>query len=150
MNSQSRKLFLILFGAPLLLAIPVVLLGSSIFQAGTIEFEVHEKHPGGCSLEATIPAALVPVAMRLAPAQAMHEVRAEIDTEIGDCMKIARAVLKEISRCPDGVFVDVRTACEVVTVEKRNGRLEVTVDTPHELVRASVPLHTVASVLSAI
>lgn len=150
MNPQTRNLLLILFGVPLLLIGPVMVLGSSIFQPGTIDFEVHEKGRHGSSIEATIPAAMVPVALHLTPKHVMDEVRHEIHHEVGDHGKTIRALLKEISRCPDGVFIDVQTDTEFVRIQKRDGRIEVTVDTPDELIRASVPLHTVASVFSAI
>lgn len=148
MNRQTRSLILLLFGVPALLVVPIVLLGSTLFHAGSIEFEVHEK--GGTSIGGSIPASMIPVALHLAPAHVMDEVRCEVRGELGEHLDIVNAALKAISRCPDGVLVDVLSGDEIVRIEKREGRLEIFVDTPSETVRAGVPLHTVASVLSSI
>ena len=150
MKTKSRSLFVIVFVVPLLLLLPVALIGSSVYRAGSIEFSVQEKHPGGCSISGKVPAILVPAALHLAPSCALEEARAEIRCELGDAFEIVRAAARELSRCPDGVLVEVRSACELVTVEKRNGRLEVHVDTPDEVVHAAVPLDTVRSFFAAI
>ena len=141
MPSKPRTLFAILFGVPILLFIPVWVIGSSVYQAGTIEFSVHEKGPNGCQISGSIPAAVV---------SALDEIRHEMHCEIGDATKIVEAALNELSRCPDGVLVDVRTDTEVVTIEKRNGSIRVDVDTPGEKVQASVPLSAMRSFISAI
>jgi hypothetical protein len=149
MPSKPRTLFAILFGVPILLFIPVWVIGSSVYQAGTIEFSVHEKGPNGCQISGSIPAAVVS-AIHLAPHSALDEIRHEMHCEIGDATKIVEAALNELSRCPDGVLVDVRTDTEVVTIEKRNGSIRVDVDTPGEKVQASVPLSAMRSFISAI
>ena len=150
MKTKPRALFVILFVVPALLLVPVWLVGSSIYHGGTIEFSVHEKHDGGCRVSGKVPAILVPAAMRLAPASVMDEMRRDVRCEVGDALEIVRAVARELSRCDDGVLVDVRTTSEVVTVTKRNGRIEVDVDTPRETVHAAMPLRTLGSVLAAI
>jgi hypothetical protein len=138
-----------LFGVPILLLVPAWILVSRIPQ-GAIEFAVQEKGPHGCSVTGSVPAILGPAAVHLASGSCMEEIRREIRCELGDAVEIVEAAIRELSRCPDGVLVDVRTATETVTVEKRDGRLWVDVDTPEENVRAVVPLEVVRSFVAAI
>lgn len=150
MKAKPRTLFAILFGIPILLLAPAWVIGSKLGHAGTIEFSVHEKGPDGCQISGSVPAILVPAAVRLTPDSVLEEVRHELRCELGDAAEMARAALEELSRCPDGILVDVRTPTEVVTIEKRDGHIRVDVDTPHEKVQAAVPLQTMRSFLSAI
>ena len=150
MKSRQRTLFAILFGVPFLLLVPVWLVGSSVHKAGSIEFSVLEKGPHGCHVSGKVPAIIVPVAMHLAPDVVIQDACGEVRHEMGQALEIARAAARELARCPDGVLVDIRTRSEVVTVEKRNGRIEVTVDTPNEAVHAALPLRTLSSVLASI
>ncbi|MGH2569810.1 MAG: hypothetical protein ACRDGR_01205 [bacterium] len=149
MRSKSLALFAILFGAPIVLLVPVWIFAPRL-PLGSIEFDVQEKGPYGCRVSGSVPAMLIPAAVRLAPRCAMDDIRREIRGELGDGVEIVEAALRELARCPDGVLVDVRTATEVVKVEKRDGRLRVHVDTPCETVRAVVPLDAVRSFVSAI
>ena len=149
MRAKPIALFAILFGAPIVLLVPVWIFGSSL-AFGSIEFDVREKGPNGCRVSGSVPAILVPAAVHLAPRCAMDDIRREIRAELGGGVEIIEAAFRELARCPDGVLVDVRTATEVVKVEKQNGRLRVHVDTPCETVRAVVPLDVVRSFVSAI
>jgi hypothetical protein len=149
MRAKPGALFAILFGIPILLLVPAWILVSRI-PLGSIEFEVREKGLHGCRVSGSVPAMLVPAAVHLAPGCAMDDIRREIRCELGDGVEIVEAALRELARCPDGVLVDVRTATEVVKVEKRDGHLRVDVDTPSETVRAVVPLEVVRSFVSAI
>jgi hypothetical protein len=150
MKSKSRSLFVILFGVPILFVLPVAMLGASVFHAGSIDIEVYEKYPNGSSIEATLPAAVIPIALRFIPNEVLEEVRCEVGAEAPYALDVVRAAIREISRCPDGVFVDVQSADEVVVIEKIDGKMQVLVDTPGEMVRISVPLHTVSSFVSVI
>ena len=147
---SGRMLWVILFGIPALLMVPVVLIGSSVFQAGTIEFEVVEKGPHGSSVSAIVPASVIPIALALTPNDLLDEVRCEVDGEAAYALEIAKVAWKELARCPDGVFVEVLDGEDYVTIEKRGGEMLVFVDTPSETVRLSVPLHTVTSLLTSI
>ena len=149
MRSKSLALFAILFGAPILLLVPVWIFVPRL-PFGSIEFDVREKGPHGCQVSGSVPAILVPAAMHLAPRCAMDDIRREIRAELGDGVEIFEVAIRELAKCPDGVLVDVRTATEVVKVEKQDGRLRVHVDTPCETVRAVVPLEAVRSFVSAI
>lgn len=145
---RSRSLWLILFGVPLLLIVPVVLIGSSMWNSGMIHVQVHEKCGGGTSFGAHVPAAIVPVALQFAPDEVWDEIRSELGSEAPQAVPILRAALRELSRCPDGVLVDVQSRDEIVSIEKKRGAIEIYVDTPDEVVRISVPLGSVGTVLS--
>lgn len=150
MKRGSNRLLAILFGLPILLVLPIVLLGSSIHRAGTIEISVLERGHDGTSIDMKIPGALVPVALHLLPEVTIDGVRREIGPEAQEAIGIARVALRSIGRAPDGVFVDIQSPDEIVRVEKRDGRIRVLVDTPDEAVRISVPLPVASSVLAAL
>ncbi|MBZ0266927.1 hypothetical protein K8I85_02125 [bacterium] len=150
MKSGSARLFAILFGLPLVLVVPVALLGASVFQAGTIDLEVLEKGEDGMSLGVTVPGALVPVAMRFIPECTIDDVRCEIGAEGRAAIRMAEAALQSLRGAPDGVYVDVRTQDEIVRVEKKGNRFHLYVDTPDECIRASVPSRVASQVLAAL
>jgi hypothetical protein len=149
---RSRMLWAVLFGLPALLVLPVVLIGSSLDLGGDIAFRVIEKGPGGTSVGGHVPAALVPVVMHCAPHDVLAEIRAEVgnDRDATRALDMMCAVVDELSRVPDGVLVEVRTEEEIISIEKRGGSLHVDIDTPDEVVQASVPLRTIRSVARAI
>jgi hypothetical protein len=150
MKSGSNRLLAILFGLPILLVLPIVLLGSSIHRSGVIELSILEKSHDGTSIEVRIPGAIVPVAMHLIPDVTIDGVRREMGPEAREAIGIARTALRSIGQAPDGVFVDVQTPDEIIRVEKRDGKIRVIVDTPDEAVRISVPLPVASSVLAAL
>jgi hypothetical protein len=149
-RANGGKLFAILFGLPLLLIVPVALVGSSVLHAGSIECHVMDKTGHSTSLGVTVPAALVPVALHLAPEVVIDDVRCEMGPEARQGIEIARAALRELGRAPDGVLVEVRSSDEIVFIEKKDGAFHILVDTPQENVRVSVPIRTASSVLDAI
>jgi hypothetical protein len=150
MKRNDRVLFALLFGIPLLLVVPVALIGSSLsFEPGRIEVQVLDKHGGG-SVGVNAPALLVPLAMHLAPDVVIDDMRCELGEEGEQALAIARAAVRELARCPDGILVDVRTRDEVIFVEKKGRAFLVHVDTPGETVHATIPLSAIGSVLDAI
>ncbi len=149
-RDNGKRLFAILFGLPILLAAPIVLVGNSIYRAGTIELAVQEKSECGTSVEVKVPGALIPVAMHCLPEVTIDGVREEMGPEAREAIGMAREALRSIGRSPDGVYVDVRTRDEIVLIEKRDGKIRILVDTPDEAVKVSVPLGVASSVLAAI
>ena len=146
MRKRSRGLWAILFGIPVLLILPVALIGSAVYQTGTIEFRVLEKHDGGVSVGGSIPAIIVPIAMHLAPHEILDEIHCELDGEAEWVLDVLQVSLEELSRIPDCVLVDVRSDDEIVTIEKRSGKLEVNVDTPDEVISISVPIGALTAI----
>ena len=150
MRPAPRMLWVILFGIPALLVLPIAFVGSQVWEPGTIDVRVVEKHPGGCNVGATVPAMMVPVAMHLIPAECHMQIDADLDEDTRMALDMARAVISQLGRCPDGIYVDVQSDRDIVTIEKRDGKFHIFVDTPDERIDLSVPVHTVSSVLSAI
>ena len=149
-RKSSRKLFGILFGLPLILILPVALIGSSVYHAGVIEVEVMEKGEYGSSISIVVPGAIVPLAMRFIPECTIDGVRCEMDDDALMALEIGKSAMRAIRSAPDGVYVDVRSRDEIVTVEKRDGSFRVHVDTPDETVRVKIPVGVAADVLAAI
>lgn len=151
MKKSNRMLWAILFGVPALIVLPMVLVGSSMMSAGSIDISVVEKRDGcGSDIGIHVPAALVPAAVHLMPQVTVDDIRMEMGPEAEQALRLAAAVIAELEHVPDGVFVDVMDATDVVTVEKRAGKLRIYVDTPDETVRVEVPLRAVRQTLNAL
>ncbi len=146
MQKRSRGLWAILIGIPVLLALPVVLIGAAVHQTGTIEFRVLEKHDGGTSIGGSIPAVILPIAAHIAPHHILNEIHAELDEEAEWALDVMQATLEELSGIPDCVLVDVRDGNDIIQIEKRDGKLELTVDTPDEAVSVSMPIGALAAI----
>jgi hypothetical protein len=141
-------LFAILFGLPILIATPIALIGSSFLQAGKIHVSVVDKTEGGCSVDVAVPAAIAPLAARIGKACSLP--CGNFGPEARAALELAGAALAAMASSPDGVYVEVRSADEIVVVSKRDGVLQVDVDTRDETVHASIPLAAARSVLSVI
>jgi hypothetical protein len=145
MKPRTKTLFAILFGIPLLLAASFTAVVFAVSHSGSLEVSVHEKNGGG-QVRVRLPALIVPVAM----AVVQFPFSCDLENDCGLPPGLMANVLRDLSDCPDGVLVDMRTSDEVVLVEKRSGRLVVQIDTPNETVSAAIPLGAARSVLSVI
>ncbi len=150
MKKRSRGIWVVLFGLPLLLILPVARLGSAMVHTGTIDVRVTEKGEDGTSIGARIPAIVVPIAFHIAPDDILDEIRCEMGGEAAWTLDVVRAAVDELSGVPDCTLVEVRTPTEIVTVEIRSGKMEVQVDTPDEAITASVPLRSLSAFANAI
>jgi hypothetical protein len=149
---MKRKggLWVVLFGIPALLVLPIAIVGSGVYAPGTIDVQVVEKGSGGTSVGLHVPAMIVPAALHLLPECTVDDIRVELDDEARQALRIAGAIMEKLEECPDGVFVDVQDATDVVTIEKRNGQIHVYVDTPDETVRCSMPIGTLRSTIGTV
>lgn len=147
---RNPTLWVILFGLPLLIVLPLAVLGAGVYSTGSIDLRVVEKGAHGTSVGLHIPALVVPLALHCVPACTIDEVRMEMDDEAREALRVARAVAGRLASCPDGVFVDVQSRDDVVLIEKRDGRLVLFVDTPQETVRCTMPLRTLSQCLEAL
>jgi len=120
--------------------------GTLVFHQGIISVNVQEKRPGGDHVRFFVPATVVPAAMMFAPEARLREA-AERARAV---LPAAQVAARELQSYPDTVFVEVMDGPEHVRIEKRGGNLVVDVDSPQETVHVSVPLRTIASVLSDI
>ncbi|MEZ5064739.1 MAG: hypothetical protein R3B81_08370 [bacterium] len=148
MKRSDRTLFALLFAIPVLLVLPFVLIAADSWTPGAIECRVIEKEGGEVGV--TIPAMLVPVAIRLAPSVIVDDIRCELDDDARQGIEIARASLRELGKVRDGMLVDIRTNEEIVQVEMKKGTIHIYVDSPDEVVRVAAPISAVNDVLDAI
>lgn len=150
MKKSNRMLWAILFGVPMLIVLPLALAGSSVLTPGDIDVRVIDKTGGGSSVGIHVPALLVPAAVHLMPQVTVDDIRMEMGPEAEMALELAAAVLGELDNVPDGVFVDIMDRTDIVTIEKRAGKLLIYVDTPEETVKVEVPIRAVRQTLQAL
>lgn len=120
--------------------------GTLVFHQGIISVNVQEKRPGGDHVRFFVPATVVPAAMIFAPEAKLREAA----ERARPFLPAAQVAARELAGYPDTVFVEVTDGPEHVRIEKQGGNIVVDVDSPQETVHVSVPLRTIASVLSDI
>ena len=134
----GAKIFLGLFGAALALTVATVGAGAAaVVQAGTVSVEVQPDN--GSNVSVGVPAIVLHLAIALAP----DDLVAECARELEPVWPTVRAAARELERAPDFLLLEVRSADELVRVEKRHGRLVVLVKSNEEQFRVAVPLGTV-------
>jgi len=150
MKKRNRMLWAILFGVPMLIVLPLALVGSSVITPGSIDVTVTDKTGSGSNVGIHVPAILAPAAMHLMPDVTIDDIRMEMGPEAEQALELAAAVMGELERVPDGVFVEVMDRTDIVIIEKRAGKLHIYVDTPDETVRVEVPIRAVRQTLKAL
>ena len=120
-----------------------VLAGAYAAQQGLVRVRVVEKKPGGDRVNLCVPAAAIPVALRLAPDDAIRQA----SEQAKDLLPALRIASRELSRLPDTELVEVRDTREHVRIRTVDGKLEIDVESDREDVHVSVPLRTLEAVL---
>ena len=108
---------------------------------GIIHVKVIEKDPRGVHINVIVPAMLAPIAVHLAPRQAM----AQAAQQIQPYMPMVRAALDGLRQSEDVVLVEVKEPGEHVEVVKSGGSIIVDVDDADATVHVSTPIRAVAS-----
>ena len=109
------------------------------FHEGMVRVSVDEHRADGDHVHLVVPAALIPVAMRLAPRHSMKDaVR-----QAGPWLPTVQLLAEELRKFPDAELVEVRDADEHVVIQTQNGRLLVDVESPDETVHVACPLATI-------
>ena len=106
---------------------------------GMVRVSVDEHRANGDHVHVLVPAALIPVAMKLAPRHAM----ANAARQAGPWMPTVQSIARELRKFPDAEFVEVRDADEHVIIHTQNGNLLVDVESPDETVHVACPLATI-------
>jgi len=106
---------------------------------GVIRVSVDEHRANGEHLHLAVPAALVPVAVRLAPQHAMEDAA----RQAGPWLPTVRRAAKELRKLPDAELVEVRDADEHVRIRTQDGKLLLDVESPRETVHIACPLATI-------
>jgi hypothetical protein len=118
------------------------LLGAAALSSeGFIHFKVHEKRVGGTRVNLIVPAALVPVSLKLVPDHRL----AGASEQLRLYLPIIDAAVPALEDCPDGVLVEVIDENDHVRVKKDGGALVVDVNDPDNVVHVSVPLRAAQS-----
>lgn len=115
------------------LAGTMALAGAYAFHEGVVRVDVDEFKPHGTHVHLCVPAAIVPVAVRLVPDNNLQEAA----REAAPWMPAARAAARELATYPDAAFVEIRNADQHVRIRTRDGKLHVDVETPEESVHAA-------------
>jgi hypothetical protein len=108
-------------------------------QEGMVRVSVDEHRANGDHVHLMVPAALIPVAMRLAPRDAMENAA----RQAGSWLPTVQSIAKELRRLPDAEYVEVRDADEHVFIHTQNGKLLIDVESPDETVHVACPLATI-------
>ena len=120
----------------------IVLAGAYTFHEGVIRVDVDEFRSGGSHVHMWVPAAAVPMAMHLVPAQHMRHA----SQQAREALPILHAVIKELKKYPDAEFVEVTGKDQHIRVRTHEGKLQIDVDTPDEKVHVLCPLSTIDDV----
>jgi hypothetical protein len=106
---------------------------------GMVRVSVDEHRANGDHVHLFVPAALIPVAMRLAPRDAMQDAA----RQAGPWLPTIESIAKELRKFPDAELVEVRDANEHVVIHTQNGKLLIDVESPNETVHVACPLATI-------
>jgi hypothetical protein len=142
MSPSTRILLVLLLGSFALVATGAGVAMAAVYQAGSIAVDVRDQ---GTDLHLAVPAALVHLAVILAPLSLLEDAVSEVEPFV----PAIRAGWRELERAPDFVLVDVAGPRDNVRVEKRGGRIVVLVDDGGgSRVNVEVPMRTVRALLS--
>jgi hypothetical protein len=117
----------------------IALVAGYSLQDGLARVSVDEHRANGDHVHLIVPAALIPVAMRLAPRHAMEDAA----RQAGPWLPAVQGIAKELRKFPDAELVEVQDADEHVVIHTQNGVLLVDVESPDETVHVACPLATV-------
>jgi len=142
MSSSTRILLALLLGSFVLVVTGAGVAAAAVYQAGSIAVDVRDQ---GSDMHLAVPAALVHLAVILAPLSLLEDAVSEAEP----FLPAIRAGWHELERAPDFVLVEVAGPSEIVRVEKRGGRIVVHVDEAGgSRVNVEVPMRTVRALIS--
>lgn len=136
--SRLKLIGIILAG---LLLTPVLAVALA-FSAGAVHVRVEEHKPGGERLNLYLPAAALPLGLKLVP----NEQRWEMAAQLRPWLPALEIAGRELARASDAVLVEIKSPGEWVRVAKEGRSLVVDVDSKEETVHVSFPLKTLAGV----
>jgi hypothetical protein len=131
-----RRFFRIVGLAALCIIGSLAIVVAAAYSMGTVTVSVHEKKPNGEEVYLPVPAVVIPLGMRLAPAEDLADATAEVRPWL-PAIKLAS---EELARCPDTTLVEVISPAEKVAIRKNGASIVIDTDSPEERVRVSLPL----------
>lgn len=117
--------------------------GTLAFRQGVVTIRVNESGADGRQVNLFLPAAVVPLALRMVPAHHFGQ----IPPEARRLLPAVREAARRAADLPDFVLAEVDSPRERVRIEKKGNRLLVRVEERDEEVFVAVPLRTLASTL---
>ncbi|HLZ92409.1 MAG TPA: hypothetical protein VKQ28_11885 [Candidatus Acidoferrum sp.] len=120
----------------------VTVAGAYTFHEGVMQ--VDEDQHDGRRVHVWVPAAIVPMAMRVIPNRHFDHALAQA----GPWLPTLRALTKELKRYPEALLVEVKDGSQHVSVRTQNGKLLIDVTEPGEDVHVACPLGMMEDVAS--
>jgi hypothetical protein len=114
----------------------LVLAGAYTFHEGVMRVDVDEDHADGSHVHLWVPAALVPVAVRVVPRHYLEHAA----SQTAPWLPTLRALTRELEKYPEAELVEVNDTDGHVRVRTHNGKLLIDVDQPGEQVHLACPL----------
>ena len=145
MATGAKILLVVVGGGIILMAATVAAGAAAIYSGGTITVDVEERNGGGVSVH--VPAALANLALALVPNHLVERAIEDVSDEIEPYLPALQNAWDEFERAPDFVMVEVRGRNEHVRVEKKDGKLLVTVNDNGDDLRVEVPLRTLRRIV---
>ena len=119
--------------------------GAYTFHQGVLRIDVDEHRAGGSHVHVWLPAAVVPMALHVVPAQQMQ---CHMTKDARYVLPAIHAFAKELKKYPNTEFVEVVGGREHVQVRTHNGKLQIDVVAPDENIHVLCPLATIEDVAS--
>jgi len=141
MSTGTRLLLAIFAGLFLLTTVTVGVAVAAVYHSGTIAVDVR---PGDDShISVALPAALANLAIALVPSGVLEEMTAELEP----VWPTIRAASRELDRVPDFTLLEVESRDGHVLIQKKNGRLLITIDDHGDRVSVALPLATIRRIV---
>ena len=118
--------------------------GAYTFREGVIRVDVDEFRQGGSHVHMWVPAAAIPMALRLVPKHHLHCA----SFQAREAMPVVRAMFHELRNYPNTIFVEVTDGDQHVRIATESGKLAIDVTEPGENVHLRVPITTVEDVFT--
>jgi hypothetical protein len=150
MRSFLRALIVLLAAGVLMVSSTGVALAAAVVTRGMVTIEVEDRGPDGVSLYIPVPAAFLEVAADGMQMVIPDRELAKVKRAVGPWGEPVSGLIHKLADSPDAVLVSVTSANETVRIEKRGRNLEIEVHDSNSDVRISIPLPSVARVLSSL
>ncbi len=124
----------------------LVLASAYTFHEGVMRISVDEYRSGGSHVHLWLPAAVVPMAMHLAPRESLRDAA----RDAREFLPALHVAFKALKKFPNAELMEIQDGKEHATVRTRDGKLEIDVRSPDETAHVSCPLTTIDEVIRQI
>lgn len=124
----------------------LVLAGAYTFHEGVLRIDVDEYRDGGSHVHLWLPAAVLPMAMHFAPRECLRDATRDA-REVLPALHVA---FKELKKFPNAELLEVQDGNKHIQLRTRDGKLQIDVASPEEIVHVHCPLATLDDVIRQI